>query len=90
MSAVSLRLRPCTWVWLALLALTTAAVVLGNRAGGWAALAPVLLALAVVKGQLVVDYFMELRRVRRRWRALLYTYLILVAALIGAAFMIGR
>jgi len=26
--------------------------------------------------------------VRRRWRVLLYTYLVLVAALIGAAFMI--
>lgn len=88
MSATSLRLRPCTRVWLALLALTTMAVVLGNRAGGWAALAPVLLALAVVKGQLVVDHFMELKRVRRRWRALLYTYLVVVAALIGAAFMI--
>lgn len=89
MNAAVLRPRPCTAIWLALLALTTTAVVLGNRAGGWAALAPVLLALAVVKGQLVVDYFMELRHVRWRWRALLYTYLVLVAALIGAAFVIG-
>lgn len=88
MSATSLRLRPCTRVWVMLLVLTTASVVLGNRAGGWAALAPVLLALAVLKGQLVVDHFMELRRVRRRWRALLYTYLVVVAALIGVAFMI--
>jgi cytochrome c oxidase subunit IV len=88
MSATSLRLRPCTRVWVLLLALTTASVVLGNRAGGWTALAPLLLALAVLKGQLVVDHFMELRRVRRRWRALLYTYLLLVAALIGVAFMI--
>ena len=88
MNATSLRLRPCTRVWVLLLALTTVSVVLGNRAGGWAALAPLLLALAVLKGQLVVDHFMELRRVRRRWRALLYTYLVLVAALIGVAFMI--
>jgi caa(3)-type oxidase subunit IV len=88
MNATALRLRPCTRVWVVLLALTTASVVLGNRAGGWTALAPVLLTLAVLKGQLVVDHFMELRRVRRRWRALLYTYLVLVAALIGVAFMI--
>ena len=88
MSAAVLRPRPCTAIWLVLLVLTTTAVVLGDRAGGWAALAPVLLALAVVKGKLVVDHFMELRRVRWRWRAVLYTYLVLVAALIGVAFMI--
>lgn len=90
MDAAALRPRPCTAVWLVLLALTVAAVVLGNRAGGWTVLAPALLALAVLKGQLVVDYFMELRRVRRRWRVLLYTYLVVVAVLIGAAFVIAR
>lgn len=53
MNASALQLRPCTRVWVVLLALTTASVVLGNRAGGWTALAPVLLTLAVLKGQLV-------------------------------------
>ena len=48
-----------------------------------------VLGFAAFKGQLVADWFMELRRVRGPWRALLTGWVILTAAGIAAAFWIG-
>ncbi len=48
-----------------------------------------VLLLAVIKAQLVVDYFMDLKRVRGFWRPLLTGYLLLVGGLIAWAFIPG-
>ena len=80
--------RPCTRIWLAMMALTlvTWGVAHLGLAGRWLMLG--VLAIALIKGQLVVDHFMGLRRVRGFWRPLLSGYLFLLGAALAAAFFL--
>ena len=49
-----------------------------------------VLAIALFKGQLVVDHFMGLRRVRGFWRPLLFAYLLIVGAALAGAFFLSQ
>jgi cytochrome c oxidase subunit 4 len=82
-------LRPCTWVWLAMMALTLATWAIGRW--GSAGLGPSLLVLgfALLKGQLVGDGFMGLRRVRGFWRWPVTLWLVVPGALIATAFWLA-
>lgn len=90
----SLRIRAfasrerLTLVWALLLTLTLVSFRVGRVASGATLLMPVL-GLAMLKGQLVVDHFMGLRRVRRGWRLLMTGYLLSVGALIWVAYSIA-
>ena len=83
------RLRPCTWVWLVLLALTLAAWGVGQLKLGGLAIVSVILLSTLVKGQMVVDFFMGLIQVRPFWRILLFADLCVVLGLIWLAYFIG-
>jgi caa(3)-type oxidase subunit IV len=76
-------------VWLVMLAatLTTWALGEGGASGTWSVLA--MLALACVKGVLVILDFMELRHAPLLWRILLLGWLSLVTALIVLFYWIG-
>lgn len=80
---------PETGIWLALLTLTAATFTVGEL--GLSGAGPVLgvLALALLKGRLVAWHFMELRRVRPLWRAILGGWLLVVGAGIAVAFLIA-
>ncbi|MBS0393537.1 MAG: cytochrome C oxidase subunit IV family protein [Proteobacteria bacterium] len=81
--------RRGTWTWLALLGATGFAWWLGGESVRARSAVPLLLALAVAKGVLVVREFMELRAAPARWQLLLVGWLVLVAALIGVAYYSG-
>lgn len=74
------------WIWTVLMALTAAAWAVG--AGGWSgdAVAAGVLMATFVKGQLVVDRYMGLARVRGPWRWLLSAWLLVVLVAVGLAF----
>ncbi len=79
-----------TLLWLLLLALTFAtyaAAELGVEGNG---LILGVLLLALIKGKLIVDYFMGLRWVRGFWRPMLSLYLITVGGLIATAFLLPQ
>ena len=60
-------MKPETWTWLMLVGLTTLGFwIRPTSAGTWAV--PVVLLLATVKGWLVLERFMELRRAHWVWR----------------------
>lgn len=82
------RLRPCTRTWLIMLVLTfiTYAVARLGLSGDGLMLG--VLAIAIVKGQLVVDHFMGLKRVRGFWRPLLSAYLLILGAALAGAFFL--
>jgi hypothetical protein len=85
-----LRWLPPTLIWLALLALTFttyAAAQLGLEGKG---LILGVLLLALVKGKLIVDYFMGLHRVSGFWRPMLSLYLFTVGGLIATAFLLPQ
>jgi cytochrome c oxidase subunit 4 len=76
----------CTISWIALLGLTTITYELGARPPGQALMA-VVLTLTLVKGHLVVSYFMGLHRVRHMWRWVMAAYLIAVGGVIALAYL---
>ena len=82
----AIPLRPCTASWVVLLGLTTITFELGSRPSGQA-LMVVVLALTLVKGQLVVNYFMGLRRMRPMWRLVMAAYLAAVGGVIALAYL---
>ncbi len=84
------RLASSTLVWLLLLALslaTYAAAVLGLQAK---ALVLGVLVIALIKGQLVCDWFMGLRQVHGFWRPVLSGYLLIIGSFIAAAFLLPQ
>ena len=88
MKLTSIRPLPCTSTWTLLLVLTLASLRLGASGSG-PALVMAVLALTLIKGQLIADYFMGLRRVRSLWRAAMFAYLLVVGGLIATAYLIA-
>lgn len=79
--------RSCAVSWVALLGLTTISFLLGSRIPSTLLMAAVL-ALTLIKGQLVVSYFMGLRKVRPMWRFVMGAYLAIVGGVIALAYLI--
>jgi caa(3)-type oxidase subunit IV len=78
-----------TTIWLVLVGLTITTWRIGETGlmGKGAMLA--LLVIALVKGQMVANYFMGLRHAHWGWRALILGYFVLVGGLIAAAYLMG-
>lgn len=69
-------------IWVTLLALTLVSWLLGQRLDGvW--LPVVVLGLAVIKGQLVIDDFMELKEAPRLLRQIVSGWLVTVLVIAG-------
>jgi len=75
--------------WLALCALTLMTWAVGRAGDAGPLVVGLLLGSVMVKGQVVIDVFMGLRRVRGPWRWLVSGWLVTVLALIGVAYWTG-
>ncbi len=80
-----LRLKPCTLAWLALLVLSTASFTLGYDKTGTLFITSILV-ITLIKGQLIIRYFMGVRRVRPLWQAIMGAYLVTIGVIIGLAY----
>ncbi len=80
-------IRPCTGVWLLLVLLTLVTYSVGEAGLGGIKVVLLLLAVVLVKGQMVADFFMGLRHAGLRWRILLTVYLLLVISGIALAYL---
>jgi cytochrome c oxidase subunit IV len=89
MSAYQTSTAASTLVWLLLLALTLTSLTLGQSRVGGVSLMLSVLGISVLKGQLIVDHFMGMRRVRLLWRILMMVYLTLLGGLIAVAYLLG-
>ncbi len=88
MSKAATALRPCTAIWLLMVALTFVTWAVGRFGLSGSGLKLGVLAIALFKGHLLADHFMGLRRVRSFWRPLLSAYLLLLGAALAAAFIL--
>lgn len=84
-----LGLRYCTWVWLILLTLTLVTWLMGTMGLTGLPLSLTVLGLALFKGHLVGDYFMELKRVRGFWRWPVTLWLMMPGGLVATAFVLA-
>jgi len=80
-------IRPCTRIWLLLMGLSCVTYLVGASAieGLWAAL--LVLGFAILKGQLIGDFYMGLRWVSGLWRWAVLLWLLVPGGLITAAFL---
>lgn len=82
-------LRPCTGVYLVMLGLTLATFLIGVSGLGGLKLSLLVLVFALVKGQMVGDYFMGLKGIKGPWRWVVTLWLLLPGGLIATAFYLG-
>lgn len=79
-------------LWVALMVATVLTWLIGKtgyvNTGGTAAVAGILV-IAAIKGWMIIQDFMALRRVTFLWRALVLGWLILVLAIILLAYWLG-
>ena len=81
--------RPCTWVYLALITLTLFTWGIGKLHLDGLTPAFVVLGVAAIKGQLIGDYFMQLKQVRSLWRWVISLWLLIPTTLIVWAFFLA-
>jgi cytochrome c oxidase subunit 4 len=86
MNSTSAFPRPCTWVYLVLIALTFTTYAVGELGLGGLSFSLLVLGIALVKGQLVGDFFMGLQGLSGPWRWVILIWLILIGGLISLAF----
>ena len=89
MSAQTYWIRPCTRIWLLLMALSCVTYLVGVSAidALWASL--LVLGFAMLKGQLIGDFYMGLRWVSGFWRWVITLWLIVPGALVTTAFVLA-
>jgi cytochrome c oxidase subunit IV len=78
-------LRPCTLIWLILMALTLVAFGVGKLELTGTTVVALILASTFIKAQLVADYFMGLKFARPVWRIIMTSWIVIVCAGIGLA-----
>lgn len=77
------------WIYLVLISLTLLTWVIAESAVGDINISLFVLTLALIKGWLLGDYFMDLKLVTSAWRWLAVIWLVLVTGLIALAFSLG-
>jgi predicted membrane protein len=78
-----------TIIWLALVTLTVMTFILGEAGLSGKGVMLTLLAITMVKSQLVANYFMALRKTKLLWRAIMFGYFVIVGSLIAVAYLMG-
>ncbi|MCU7846368.1 MAG: cytochrome C oxidase subunit IV family protein [Candidatus Thiodiazotropha sp. (ex Monitilora ramsayi)] len=81
-----LGVRACTWVWLIMMGLTLVTYLIGQLGLGGISASLTVLAFALIKGQMLGDYFMGLKRISGFWRWPVVIWLFLPGGLISVAF----
>ena len=78
-----------TVIWLILVALTLATWRIGEAGMVGKSAMLLLLFIAMIKSQMVSNYFMALRHTRLLWRGLMFGYFVIVGGLIAFAYLIS-
>lgn len=85
-----LQRNSATLIYAVMVTLTAVTFAMGRLGLSGSGVIVIALVIALFKGQLVVDHFMGLRRVRWLWRGVLYGYLAVLGVAIAAAFLLAR
>ena len=78
-----------TVIWLVLAVLTIMTFSLGEAGMAGKGVMLTLLAITMIKSQLVANYFMGLRRTKFLWRVIMFGYFAIVGGLIAVAYLMS-
>ncbi len=76
-----------TCIWLALVALTIVTYLIGEEVAAGKAIMLSVLVIALIKGQLIANYFMGLRQVSWLWRGIILGYFLVVGVMVAIAYL---
>lgn len=76
-------------IWLILVTLTLASLAVDATGLTGKKAMLLLLLIAMIKSQLVAQYFMALRHTRKLWQGIMLTYFVVVGGLIAWAYLIS-
>jgi len=79
--------RFATLIWLALVILTLATFCIGEEVTAGKTVMLSVLVISLIKGQLIANYFMGLRRVSWLWRGIILGYFVVVGGMIAIAYV---
>ena len=82
-------IRPCTRIWLALLALTSVTYSIGRMELSGTQIVMLVLIITFIKGEMVAGFFMGLRKTSLLWRAIMASWLLIVGGGIAIAYLVG-
>lgn len=74
-------------VWGILILLTLSTYLIGESGAVGKSAMLLLITLSFIKGQLVANYFMNLRRAHGLWRAIIFAYFLVVGGLIAITYI---
>ncbi len=78
-----------TAIWLVLVALTIVSFCIGETGMQGQDVMLTLLAITMIKSQLVANYFMGLYKTKLLWRGIMFSYFVIVGGLIALAYLKG-
>ena len=81
--------RFSTIIWISLCALTITTFSIGETGMAGKGVMLTLLTIAFIKGQIVANYFMDLRHAGWFWRGIVLAYFLVVGVMIAIAYLIG-
>ena len=81
-------IRYCTWVWLVMMVLTLVTYAIGQLELDSLSASLLVLGFAILKGQMVGDFFMGLKGLRGFWRWPVSLWLFIPGSLITVAFVL--
>ena len=81
-------IKGATFSWLWLIVLTLISVYLGNFADNKVFFIATVLFIVFLKGQQIIDIFMELKHAPSLWRRILMGYVIIVPTVITAIYLL--
>ncbi len=79
--------RFATLIWLALVILTVLTFLIGEEVNAGKTVMLSVLAISLIKGQLIANYFMGLRHVSWLWRGIILGYFVIVGGMIAIAYL---
>lgn len=82
-------IRPCTAVYLSMVVLTLVTFLIGEAGASGLGVSLLVLAFALIKGELLGDFFMGLKGLRGPWRWVIFLWLFVPGALITTAFVLS-
>lgn len=82
-------IRPCTLIYLGLVALTIVTWIVGRAGLSGLGLSLAVLGIALFKGHLLADWFMGLRFISGWWRWVIAVWLLLPGGLIALGFVLS-
>ncbi len=80
---------PCTLVYLAMTGLTLMTFAIGEAGLRGLGVSLAVLGVALIKGQMVGDFFMGLQGLKGPWRWVIFLWLFVLGALIATAFSLA-